>query len=415
MKQNIFIFLFYSLVLTSCAISKSVSYSFQDNKNTLHPQFLIYHHSETTSKLYFQIHTEDILYSRSNVSEKFSSKIRLQYIAYDDNRKEIIDSGSFVIFDRYLLDKKLKIDTNFSIFFPKLQSGFVDLNVLDINRNREFLKTIRIDKLNVYNRQFYLIKDTNNQLLYDNFFFKGQSVFIQSEFNNQRIFAKNINNSFPLSPPPFSKSYQPIFKSNNSVYKEFNFNSQKSISYKLPNEGFVFFQCDTLSNQGFTLFNFHEGYPNLINANQLISPLRYLTTKEEFATLVSSSDSKLAVDQYWLSKASSKEQARNLIRVYYSRIELANKLFSCHLEGWKTDRGIISIIFGPPSYVTNNRNAETWIYGDENNINSLKFIFENKMNPFSSNDFILKRNYAYKNPWYRAVDSWRNGKVYLLK
>jgi len=415
MKQNIFIFLFYSLVLTSCAISKSVSYSFQDNKNTLHPQFLIYHHSETTSKLYFQIHTEDILYSRSNVSEKFSSKIRLQYIAYDDNRKEIIDSGSFVIFDRYLLDKKLKIDTNFSIFFPKLQSGFVDLNVLDINRNREFLKTIRIDKLNVYNRQFYLIKDTNNQLLYDNFFFKGQSVFIQSEFNNQRIFAKNINNSFPLSPPPFSKSYQPIFKSNNSVYKEFNFNSQKSISYKLPNEGFVFFQCDTLSNQGFTLFNFHEGYPNLINANQLISPLRYLTTKEEFATLVSSSDSKLAVDQYWLSKASSKEQARNLIRVYYSRIELANKLFSCHLEGWKTDRGIISIIFGPPSYVTNNRNAETWIYGDENNMNSLKFIFENKMNPFTTNDFILKRNYAYKNPWYRAVDSWRNGKVYLLK
>ena len=415
MKQNIFIFLFYSLVLTSCAISKSVSYSFQDNKNTLHPQFLIYHHSETTSKLYFQIHTEDILYSRSNVSEKFSSKIRLQYIAYDENRKEIIDSGSFVIFDRYLLDKKLKIDTNFSIFFPNLQSGFVDLNVLDINRNREFLKTIRIDKLNVYNRQFYLIKDTNNQLLYDNFFFKGQSVFIQSEFNNQRIFAKNINNSFPLSPPPFSKSYQPIFKSNNSVYKEFNFNSQKSISYKLPNEGFVFFQCDTLSNQGFTLFNFHEGYPNLINANQLISPLRYLTTKEEFATLVSSSDSKLAVDQYWLSKASSKEQARNLIRVYYSRIELANKLFSCHLEGWKTDRGIISIIFGPPSYVTNNRNAETWIYGDENNMNSLKFIFENKMNPFTTNDFILKRNYAYKNPWYRAVDSWRNGKVYLLK
>ena len=415
MKQNIFIFLFYSLVLTGCAISKSVSYSFQDNKNTLHPQFLIYHHSETTSKLYFQIHTEDVLYSRSNVSEKFSSKIRLQYIAYDESRKEIIDSGSFVIFDRYLLDKKLKIDTNFSIFFPKFKIGFVDINVLDINRNREFLKTIRIDKLNVYNRQFYLIKDTNNQFLYDDFFFKGQSIFIQSEFNNQRIFAKNINNSFPLSPPPFSKSYQPIFKSNNSVCKEFNFNSQKSISYKLPNEGFVFFQLDTLSNRGFTLFNFHEGYPNLINANQLISPLRYLTTKEEFATLVSSSDSKLAVDQYWLSKASSKEQARNLIRVYYSRIELANKLFTCHLEGWKTDRGIISIIFGPPSYVTNNRNAETWIYGDENNINSLKFIFENKMNPFSYNDFILKRNYAYKNPWYRAVDSWRNGKVYLLK
>ena len=133
--------------------------------------------------------------------------------------------------------------------------------------------------------------------------------------------------SFPLSPPPFSKSYQPIFKSNNSVCKQLNFNSKKLISYLLPDEGFVFFQLDTLTNQGFTLFNFQEGYPNLINANQLIPPLRYLTTKEEFASLVSSSDSKLAVDQYWLSKASSKERARNLIRIYYSRVEFANKLF----------------------------------------------------------------------------------------
>ena len=47
----------------------------------------------------------------------------------------------------------------------------------------------------------------------------------------------------------------------------------------------------------------------------------------------------------------------------------------------------------------NNRNSETWIYGDENNMNSLKFIFENKINPFTNNDFILKRNYGYKNPW----------------
>ena len=89
---------------------------------------------------------------------------------------------------------------------------------------------------------------------------------------------------------------------------------------------------DTLTNQGFTLFNFQEGYPNLINANQLIPPLRYLTTKEEFASLVSSSDSKLAVDQYWLSKASSKERARNLIRIYYSRVEFANKIFEKAIE-----------------------------------------------------------------------------------
>ena len=268
MNQNIFIYLSFSLLLTGCSIAKPVNYSFQDNKNSLHPQFLIYHDSETTSKLYFQIFTEDILYSRTNISEKFSSKIKLQFIAYNENQKEIIDSGSFVISDKYLKSKNLKIDTNFSFFFPKSLTGFINLKVVDINRNREFNKTIKIDKLNTYNRQFYIIKDTNNHLLYDDFFFKGQSVFIQSEFNSRRLFAKNINTSFPLSPPPFSKSYQPIFKSKNSYCKELNFNSQKLISYSLPGEGFVFFQLDTLSNQGFTLFNFQEGYPNLINADR---------------------------------------------------------------------------------------------------------------------------------------------------
>ena len=89
-------------------------------------------------------------------------------------------------------------------------------------------------------------------------------------------------------------------------------------------------------------------------------------------------------------KGASKERARGLIRTYYSRVEFANKLFTCHLEGWKTDRGLISIIFGPPNYISNNKNMEVWNYGDENNINALKFIFEKKMNPFSSNDFVLK-------------------------
>ena len=78
---------------------------------------------ESSSKLYFQISTEDILYSRLNVSEKFSSKIKLQFIAYNENRKEIVDSGSLLISDKYLKNKKIKIDTNFSFLFPKVIKG----------------------------------------------------------------------------------------------------------------------------------------------------------------------------------------------------------------------------------------------------------------------------------------------------
>ena len=34
----------------------------------------------------------------------------------------------------------------------------------------------------------------------------------------------------------------------------------------------------------------------------------------------------------------------NLIKTYYSKVEKANEMFTSHLEGWKTDRGMISII-----------------------------------------------------------------------
>jgi GWxTD domain-containing protein len=415
MKLNIYLSIFITLNLASCSISKPVNYSIEDSKNSLHPQFLIYHNNESTSQLFFQVATEDVLYSRSTINQPFSAKILLEYIVFQKDHKKIIDSGSILITDQYLKNKKTRIDTNFIFNFSKTEEGFLDLRISDINRSREFRKTLSIDKFSESNRQFYMITDTNNQILFDDFFFEGQSILIKSNFNNDKLYATKNKTVFPLSPPPFTKSAQPSFPDNISFTEELNYNSQNIIFYDLPNEGFVFFQLDTLNDLGFTLFNFHNDYPLLKSAEQLIPPLRYLTTKDEFDLLVSSINPKVAVDKYWLSNATSKERARTLIRVYYSRVEFANKLFSCHLEGWKTDRGMISIIFGTPSYTSLVRNSEVWIYGDENNIHSLKFVFDQKPNPFSSNDYVLSRNYSYKNPWYRAVESWRNGKVYLLK
>ena len=415
MKLNIYLSIFITLNLGSCSISKPVNYSIEDSKNSLHPQFLIYHNNESTSQLFFQVATEDVLYSRSTINQPFSAKILLEYIVFQKDHKEIIDSGSILITDQYLKNKKARIDTNFIFNFSKSEEGFLDLRISDINRSREFRKTLSIDKFSESSRQFYMITDTSNQILFDDFFFEGQSILIKSHFNNDKLYATKNKTVFPLSPPPFTKSAQPSFPDNISFTEELNFNSKNIIFYDLPNEGFVFFQLDTLNDLGFTLFNFHNDYPLLKSAEQLIPPLRYLTTKDEFDLLVSSINPKVAVDKYWLSNATSKERARTLIRVYYSRVEFANKLFSCHLEGWKTDRGMISIIFGTPSYTSLVRNSEVWIYGDENNIHSLKFVFDQKPNPFSSNDYVLSRNYSYKNPWYRAVESWRNGKVYLLK
>jgi hypothetical protein len=56
--------------------------------------------------------------------------------------------------------------------------------------------------------------------------------------------------------------------------------------------------------------------------------------------------------------------------------------------------------------------SESWTYGSPSNALSLNFLFTKVNNPFSDNDFTLNRSPIYEGFWYRAVDVWRQGRVY---
>jgi GWxTD domain-containing protein len=66
-----------------------------------------------------------------------------------------------------------------------------------------------------------------------------------------------------------------------------------------------------------------------------------------------------------------------LMEEYYSRVEYANKNYASFMEGWKTDRGMILIRFGPPQNIerhpfdSDNKPFEIWYYYDQNR----EFIF----------------------------------------
>jgi GWxTD domain-containing protein len=122
---------------------------------------------------------------------------------------------------------------------------------------------------------------------------------------------------------------------------------------------------------------------------------------------------KAAVDSFWIHTAGSADRARELIRKFYNRTLDANRYFTSYLEGWRTDRGLIYLIYGPPNAVYRYSTGETWIYGEEHNSNSLNFTFTKVINPFSTNDFRLERSPIYQDSWYRATNSWREGRIFL--
>jgi len=143
----------------------------------------------------------------------------------------------------------------------------------------------------------------------------------------------------------------------------------------------------------------------------LALPLRYITTNEEFERLSQGDHIKRNVDQHWLNLGGSPERARELIGSFYGRVQYANRYFTSYLEGWKSDRGMCYIIYGPPDIVYRSTASETWLYGEEGRYNALSLTFTKVVNPFTSNDYRLNRSSSLKTSWYRAVEFWRQGRV----
>jgi len=82
--------------------------------------------------------------------------------------------------------------------------------------------------------------------------------------------------------------------------------------------------------------------------------------------------------EFWTKRnPNPKDPNNDLMEEYYSRVEYANKNFESFLEGWKTDRGMVLIQFGPPQNIerhpfdSDNKPFEIWYYYSQNR----EFIF----------------------------------------
>lgn len=82
--------------------------------------------------------------------------------------------------------------------------------------------------------------------------------------------------------------------------------------------------------------------------------------------------------EYWNKRDPDPQTPRNeLMEEYYHRVDYANRNFGHYVDGWRTDRGMIYIRYGPPENVerhpfeTNTRPYEVWHYYNLN----YEFVF----------------------------------------
>ncbi|MDF2435762.1 MAG: hypothetical protein K0Q95_138 [Bacteroidota bacterium] len=408
------------LGMLACGTSKNTGTSVTQNPsykkelNTIRPQFVVFNNSDSTAEIHFKLSSKELLYTRPD-GINFSSNVLISYRIFSTfDSKEILDSGSVRLVDENNTGADKYIMGKMTVKAQSPRSYVARLKVADLNRNSDVAAVVTIEKDNDINRQNFLVKSAAADAPIFRSYIKPQeelNIHYKSKLSVS-VFVRYYNRAFPLAVPPFSmtepKPFQ--YRPDSTFQLEMKNGDVKFIAGK---KGFYHIQLDTSKRDGVTLFNFSDAFPDIRKADDMILPLRYITSRQEYDELVNSTNKKASVEKFWMECTGNQDRAKELIRKFYNRVQDGNTYFTSYVEGWKTDRGMIYLIYGAPNVIYKTANSETWTYGEEANLSSLTYTFSKVNNPFTDNDYSLDRSVSYKQSWYSAVDIWRQGRAYL--
>jgi GWxTD domain-containing protein len=158
-------------------------------------------------------------------------------------------------------------------------------------------------------------------------------------------------------------------------------------------------------------------FPRLATLAELVDALAYIAYPREMEFITSGDtpqERRRRFDAFWGALVPDRRVAQNLLRLYYERVEEANLLFTSAKAGWKTDRGMVYVIFGAPEYVEETIDGEVWYYGYGEQDPASTFVFERAdyyggRSPFGH--YVLVRQPVYEQAWARALRRWREGRA----
>jgi GWxTD domain-containing protein len=167
--------------------------------------------------------------------------------------------------------------------------------------------------------------------------------------------------------PGINKCFEKI-KSTNLVYGDYVIDIKDNATGRL------------LAEKKF--MNKMSGFPaNPKDLGLMIDQLLYIATDEQLTKINdarTTEEKQKRFIEFWKSKDPSPNTAKNELMIeYYRRIETANERYSHFIDGWKTDMGMVFIIYGEPDNIErypfqeNTKPYEIWYYYSENK----EFVF----------------------------------------
>jgi GWxTD domain-containing protein len=410
-------YLLVAIIIVSCRSSDKLTnidfaHLYSPEINLLYPDYQLLHTSLEFSRIIVKINSTQLKYKLDETDEYFIAEfnIHIKLLENFENKRaagktEVFFTDTLASDEPYDVIRELNItsepDINYWLYLE-----FSD----NLSRNKH-THVIFLEKQKSYGSQFFSLANPHGEIIYSPFHIGSDGEYVISYFD-ALDFDLNIARYLPDSvfpSPPFSETtigeWEPLLQLPDTT---FTVNFVRGNAKLLMDQPGIYhiYSSDDPENGFLIQFN-HANFPYITMADDMLLPLRYISSNAEFTQALGFGDAALALDRFWARVGGNPDRADELIRRYYHRADKANKFFTSGRAGWQTDRGMIFIVFGPPHQVHRNDLNEIWRYPQGVRSSAVQFYFRRQNNPFTPNHYILDRDPAYRSVWNIAVDNWR--------
>jgi GWxTD domain-containing protein len=326
--------------------------------------------------------------------------------------KEVLASRNLTLTEQSV--KKTAANV-FSLFFDvyklAVPSAVLWLQVADTRQGQRIRNDVVLRfNTNKFSEQFAVFGQAGDLPYVKNFFYAEDTLQIKDLYNTTKtLIVTKYNHDFDPALSPMATAGKNVAK---TLEIDTTFTLPTHQPFVLAQAGLYYFQDDTSAQSGIGLLVVDKRFPRMTLPEDLVKPLIYISTNNEIKELSTTNAPKKTLDTYWLRLTNNNEsKARRTIRAYYRRVTQANQLFTTYKEGWKTDMGMVYIVFGRPDQVARSKDKEVWTYTQNSNFSEINFTFVRRPNQFVDNHYELMRYVEYEPIWYPTVEEWRTGIV----
>lgn len=355
---------------------------------------------DSITNLYVSFPYKELQYAIQNGSSVADFRFFYQlYDGFDNSR--LIDSASFYGYDS--LKQQDRFFDSIPLVTIRGRNYIINAELTDLNSGRSYGRFLSLNKSKLSANDDVILSGTDNLPLMRNYVYGSESIKLRLNEDLEEIriaFASKPSlpalNPFTASAGSFETEIDSTFviAASGGFSERFQL-SKRGSYYKESENGYLFL-----------VHRFYDGFPEIGTVAEMRESLRYISTDSEYRNMMAQPP-RVAVDDFWIKITGHPERALQQIKRYYKRVEEANRFFTMSKEGWKSDRGMIYIVYGPPSVVYRNAFSEEWTYGEIGNPLSVRFLFNSVSLTGNLSEFELVRSDNYRNSWHLAVSNWR--------